>query len=393
MSASNSQPQDALHPLKVWMVCTGVGIMNRGIESFFRDCFDGLHPLAESNGIKLELFKGRGTETTDEHRVWCLPRTGMIARFAGSAIGRNGYVIEQLSSVIPVQRRICAGRPDVIFYSDCNLAFRLFYNRPKIGVPFRLVYSNGAPLHPPFVRCDHVQQVHPFYLQEAIDKHEDPARHSLVPYGFTVPSGAADFDPEYRTRMKDDLNLPKDRRIILSVGWIAAIHKRMDYLIRELAALPSPRPYLVMLGSMDEQSPPILEQAKQSLGAENFTARSVPYEQVSRYYQAADVFTLCSLVEGFGRVYVEALMHGLPCAVHDHPVMRYVLGDEGTYGDFTQKGALAAQLSRLVPQPLNVDDMRRRRETMRERFSWESLAPQYFQMFRTAASQPIRENF
>lgn len=363
--------------------------MNRGIESFFRDCFDGLHPMAAANGIKLELLKGRGPEGPDERMVWCLNRTGKLARLLGFAIHRNGYVIEQLSSVIPILRRIRRERPDVILYSDCNLAMRLYAYRPMVGVPFRLIYSNGAPLHPPFSRCDHVQQVHPFYLREALDAGEEPSRHSLVPYGFSIPTGTADFDPKFRAIAREELNLPKDRPIVLSVGWISGFHKRMDYLISEIARLPQPRPYLVMLGAMDEQTPPIIRQANEALGSENFTARSVPYEQVNRYYQAADVFALASLVEGFGRVYVEALMHGLPCAVNDHPIMQYILAEEGTYGDFSQPGVLAGMLSTLLAQPLDPLAMARRRETMRRRFSWESVAGDYFRMFKTAAAHTV----
>jgi 1,2-diacylglycerol 3-alpha-glucosyltransferase len=252
-------------------------------------------------------------------------------------------------------------------------------------VPFKLIYSNGAPMHPPFILCDHVQQVAPHYLQEALDAGEPPDRHSLVPYGFTVPTGDADFQPEYRQRMRRELGLPLDRKIIISVGWISVRLKRMDYLIRELASLPEPRPYFAMIGAMDENSPPILHLARQMLGDNNFTARSVPYQQAFPYYQAADAFALASLVEGFGRAYVEACMHGLPCAANDHPVMRFVLGDEGTFGDFSKPGSLAEILAQMVQSPLDISAMQRRRQSMRDRFSWESLAPAYFQMFKKAA--------
>jgi 1,2-diacylglycerol 3-alpha-glucosyltransferase len=384
MPDPNSPPA----PLKVWAICSGVGIMNRGIESFFRECFDGLHPASRAAGIQLELIKGKGPPATDEHRVWCLPRTGMLANVLGKVIHRSGYVVEQLSSLPGIVRRIRRGRPHVILYSDSNMAMRLHRFRHRIGVPYRLIYSNGAPLKPPFRGCDHVHQVAPFYLQQALDAGEDPKRHSLVPYGFTVPTGTADFDPNFRRAARRELNLPPERKIVLSVGNIDRHHKRMDYLVDEVASLPAPRPFLLMLGAMDESSESIIAEARQKLGEENCIARSVPYEQVFRHYQAADCFALCSLAEGFGRVYVEACMHGLPCAAHDHPVMRYVLGEEGTFGDFRNGGGLAQLLKSLLSRPLDQDGMTRRRETMRNRFSWQSLAPAYFEMFRAAAAMP-----
>jgi glycosyltransferase involved in cell wall biosynthesis len=205
-----------------------------------------------------------------------------------------------------------------------------------------------------------------------------------------VPASDIRFDPEDRLRARGELGLPLDRRIVLSVGWISAYHKRMDYLIDEIAGLAAPRPYLVMLGAMDERTPPILRQAKEKLGEENFTARSVPYEQVRRYYDAADVFSLCSLREGFGRVYLEALIHGLPCAVHDHAVMRWVLGSEGSFADFSRAGNLTKLLGELLAREPTSEAMTRRRQSVRERFAWESLAPGYFEMFRKTAGQSLR---
>ena len=253
------------------------------------------------------------------------------------------------SSSCPRCRALCRirrGRPHVILYSDSNMARRLFRHRERIGVPYRLIYSNGAPMKAPFRCCDHVQQVAPLYLEQALAAGDDPRRHTLVPYGFTVPAGTADFDPAFRRAARVELGLPPDRPIVISVGNVDRHHKRMDYLIGEIAAMPRPRPFLLILGAMDEKSRTVIAEGMQMLGEGNFIARSVPYEQVFRYYQAADCFALCSLAEGFGRVYVEACMHGLPCAAHDHPVMKYVLGEEGIYGDFRQPGALAELLTK-----------------------------------------------
>ncbi|NJL52350.1 MAG: glycosyltransferase family 4 protein [Hydrococcus sp. SU_1_0] len=324
--------------INVYLTCTGVGTINRGIETFARECFDGLHG---KEGLNIKLFKGAGKETLDEHRLWNLPRHGKLAPFLGKFIRRNGYVVEQLSSFLPFVRQIIQGKPDIIFYSDSNLGFQLYRWRKLIGVPYKLVFSNGGPCHPPFSRTDHVQQVAPYYRDMALEAGEPNYKHSLVPYGINVPLGKPLYESEAKLQIRQKLDLPLDRPIVLSVGWISSQHKRMDYVVNEVAAVPEPRPYLVMLGAMDEENtPPILQLAEQELGKQNFTARSVPYTQVQEYYQAADIFTLGSLQEGFGRVYLEALIHGLPCIVHDHQVMRYVLQKQGIFADFSQTGSL-----------------------------------------------------
>jgi 1,2-diacylglycerol 3-alpha-glucosyltransferase len=364
--------------MKVYLVCTGVGIMNRGIETFARECFDG---LKGTDGLQIELFKGAGSEKSDEHVLWNLPRNSNTANFLGKCIRRNGYVVEQLTSFLPFVRHIQKGKPDIIFSSDSNLVFQLYHWRQQIGVPYRLLFSNGGPCAPPFIRRDQVQQVAPFYRDIALKAGEPASKHSLVPYGINVPDGLPLVDPQARSQMQAKLGLPLDRPIVLSVGWISAKHKRMDYTINEVASLPEPRPYLVMLGHIDENSQAIIDLARRQLGEGGFTAVSVPYEKVIEYYQAADIFVLGSLQEGFGRVYLEALIHGLPCIVNDHPVMRYVLGTEGTFADLSQPGSMTQAILNILQQPQTPEVMIQRREYVRKCFSWKSLVPAYMQMF------------
>jgi 1,2-diacylglycerol 3-alpha-glucosyltransferase len=371
--------------IKVYLTCTGVGIINRGIETFARECFEGLHGM---EGLEIELFKGAGVEKHDEHRLWNLPRNGKLAPLLGKLINRNGYVVEQLSSFLPFVDRIRKGKPDIIFYSDSNLGFQLYKWRKQIGVPYKLLFSNGGPCHPPFDRTDFVQQVAPFYKEEALKAGEPSSKHFQVPYGINVPDSDPFLNYEDRQNIRQQLGLPTgDRPIVISVGWISTAHKRMDYVVEEIAALPEPRPYLVMLGHMDANSPPIIDLATQKLGKDGFTARSVPYEQVSKYYQVADIFVLGSLKEGFGRVYLEAMIHGLPCVVNDQAVMRYVLAEHGLFTDLSKSGTTSAAISDLLQSNQSLESKIERREYVRKKFSWQNLVPLYLDMFRECLSK------
>jgi len=369
-------------PLKIFFSCSGVGILDRGIETFFREAFDGLR---RTDGLDITLYKGAGEEKGDEHVLWNFPRTGRLARFLSAIIRRDSYVAEQLSSFPSMVLAIRKHRPDIIFYSDSNLGFQLFRWRKQIGVPFRLLFSNGGPCHPPFTRTDYVHQVAPTYLEEALTAGESAERQRMVPYGISVPTGVPDVREEAKRAVRERLGLPLDRQIVLSVGWISAQQKRMDYIIEEVARLSPPRPYLVLLGAIDDQSETILNLAREKLGVDNFTARSVPYEQTADYYQAADVVALASVQEGLGRVFLEALMYGLPVIAHNHPVMRFVLNDEGVLSDLSQPGCLSAKLQEGLRVRTTPEVAARRRESVRERFSWEKLAPRYREMFLDCA--------
>ncbi len=379
-----------MQPLKIFFCCSGVGIIDRGIETFFRQAFDA---LSRTERLDVTLYKGAGEEKLDEHVLWNLRRTGVVTCLLGKLVRRDSYTVEQLSTFPAMVQEIRKHKPDIIFYSDSNLGFQLFRWRKQIGVPFRLLFSNGGPCHPPFDRTDYVHQVAPFHYDEAIAAGEAPARHRVVPYGINVPESEPDRRDETKGTLRHKLNLPSDRPTILTVGWISAKQKRMDYVVREVASLVAEvrrqrsevrtesAPYLVMLGTMDEGSRAIVDLAREKLGDENFTARSVPHEQVADYYRAADLFVLASLREGFGRVFLEALIHGLLVIAHDHPVMRFVLGSEGTVADLSQPGALAALLLNQLNEHDTPADAERRRDYVRQRFSWPVLAPKYRNMF------------
>jgi glycosyltransferase involved in cell wall biosynthesis len=161
----------------------------------------------------------------------------------------------------------------------------------------------------------------------------------------------------------------------------------MDYLIEEVARLPGPRPFLQLLGAMDESSEEILRLGRRLLGAEGFAAKSVPYDRVFEYYRAADVFVLASLREGFGRVYLEALVHGLPVIAQFNAITEYVLGSCGILGDLRWPGVLARFIAEELRKPADSKLMRARWQSVHNRFSWPVLAPAYRAMFQTCASK------
>jgi 1,2-diacylglycerol 3-alpha-glucosyltransferase len=373
-------------PIRVMFSCSGVGILNRGIESFFREAFDG---LKGTDGLEARLVKGAGETQKDEWVVRTFPRTGYTAPLLGKFARRNGYVVEQWSSFPGVVRRIRQFRPHVVFYSDNNLGFLLYWFRQQIGVPYRLLFSNGGPCGPPFVRTDFVHQVAPCYLDEAIKFGEPAERHFFVPYGIQVGAPPR-TSPEERQAIRRQLKLPLDRPIVLSVGWIVRRHKRMDYVIEELSRLPEPRPYLQLLGTMDEESEEIISLGQELLGPDGFGATSVSYEEVSNYYRGADIFVLASLKEGFGRVYLEAMMHGLPVIAHRYPVSEFVLGRGGRLVDLSRPGGLARAIEEVLSEAQETSLAEVRWRSVRDRFSWHALTPQYMHMFRRAATAEVK---
>ncbi|MFM7358034.1 MAG: glycosyltransferase, partial [Sediminibacterium sp.] len=325
----------------VFLVCSGLGNVQRGYESFTQECFEALERETHTS-IEVFLFKGGGKSQNKEFVLPNLPRASWLAKKLGKILEKDSYFIEQFTFALSLLTYIYLKRPHVIFFSDFSVGTTLWHCRRMTGLPYKLIFCNGASYGPPFSRTDFVQHSTPVHYQMALDAGESPSKHFLIPQGIEIIDQLKILSQEERFSLGHALELPSDRPIILSVAAIDKTVKRIDYLISEVAQLSEPRPFLIMLGHQTTESPEIVNMGKQLLGKENFLIKTVPMSEVTKYYQVADIFVLTSLKEGFGRVFVEAMSYGLPCIAHDYDVARFVLKDEGYFGNFELPGSLAS---------------------------------------------------
>lgn len=361
-------------------------MVNRGYESFTRNCFEELKNFP---GLDLRLFKGGGPSLANDSTLWNLPRTGISARVLGWLTGRGGYLVEQATFFLSLIPHLLRERPDVIYFSDGNLGNLLWHWRQLTKLEYRLLFSNGGPLSPPFPRWDYVQQVTSPHWEAALREGEPAARQCLVPYGFKAQSALPGLSSDERNAARARLQLPNNSRIVVSVGAVNASHKRMDYLIRELASIPAPRPFLAILGQRDRESLQIDALAQSLLTQGEYRIIEVQAEAVEDYYKAADLFVLCSLNEGFGRVFAEAMLRGLLCIAHDYDVARYVLNSYGRFADCTKTGALATTIMSVLAEEPDEQVRQLRHRSAYERFSWEHLRPSYARMIQDCSEMPL----
>lgn len=378
--------------IKVFLVNSGLGKVKRGFESFTQECFEA---LSKDNSIKLILFKGdKGAKGEKELRraitLNNLQRDSLAAIRLGKIIGRGAYFIEQSSFTFSLLPYIYRQQPDLIYFSDGIVGNLLWHWRNSTKQSYKLLFSNGAPCFPPFLpHCDHVQQLTPYHLQAALDGGVSAAKQSLVSYGIKMPAELKIISTIEREALRCQLGLPQKRQIILSVGAINRSHKRMDYVVQETAALPEPRPYLLLLGQHDAESHEIYQLGTQLLGANNFQIKTVDFHQVIDYYKIADIFVLASLNEGFGRVFLEAMSYGLPCLAHDYEVTRFVLGKEGYFANFELMGSLTNLINKVLAEGNDKSKCYLRHRTVYNRFSWDKLLPSYVKMIQCVADQKM----
>jgi glycosyltransferase involved in cell wall biosynthesis len=127
-------------------------------------------------------------------------------------------------------------------------------------------------------------------------------------YEIPQPVNRERFEPAERSRaaIRDDLGLPTEERVLLSVGRVSR-RKGMDDLVaaaRDLAkqnadltwCVIGDGPYRARVNS----SPVVRAEGR------------VPHESISRYYQAADLVVHPSKIEGLPNVLLEAAACGTP---------------------------------------------------------------------------------
>lgn len=358
---------------KVFIVCTGVGHINRGYESFTKECFLA---LKDNDFFEIYLLKGGGYSTGSEIKIKCIKRDSNTASLISSVIRKEPYWIEQATFLFGMLTVIIRYKPSVIYYSDFILGTFLWHLRRFFKFKYKLLFSNGAPNGPPFKTEDHVQQLLPVHFNEAIKEGEPVLKQTLLRYGFDidVKERLNNINIEMRKEVRDKLGVSFEQKIILSIGAINKHHKRMDYVIDEVSKLPD-NYFLVILGQFETETPELLQMAAIRLPGRHHIA-NVPFEKVKDYYIASNYFVLASLVEGFGRVLIEALSYGLPCIVNDYINAKEVLGEYGNYIDMEKEGALSS----LILKNKSFKKKKILIEAAYNTYSWDRLKSEYSNM-------------
>ncbi|OLT62361.1 glycosyltransferase family 4 protein [Moorena bouillonii] len=376
---------------KVFLICSGLGHIQRGYESFAQEFFAA---LSQESSLDITLFKGGGKSQEKMITLWNLPRYSWMAGQLGRLVKQlsnflkkgdyfvrqEGYFIEQASFIVSLLSHIYRERPEVIYFSDDGLGYLLWHWRRLTKQSYKLLFRNGGAFSPPFYRWDHVQQLTPIHFKQALTYGEPADKQSLLPSGFFIPAKLQILSPLEREGLREKLGLPKQQPLILSVAAINKSHKRMDYIINEVASLPKPRPFLLLLGQQDAESPEIIQLGQELLGVDQFQVRTVAREQVTNYYKVADIFVLASLHEGLPRVIVEAMSHGLPCLAHDYDITHFVLGNEGYFANFELTGSLANLITQVLSEGYNDSKRKNCHRKVYERFSWQQLSTAYVDM-------------
>lgn len=367
---------------RVALLCSGLGHIHRGHEVFARDLF-----VLLKDELNITLYKGGGQASEREVVLPHVPRTspsldGMhlpaSPKWRAAAIEVERMRVEGETFAWAALGPLLEGRFDVIHCLEQEVCRVLWSQRHLFTHTPRLLWSNGGALPaadiPP---CDAIQEHSDYNLGRS-----RRGKAFMIPHGVDL----ARFHPGVTSDFRVRHGIPTDAFLVISVGTICYWHKRMDHVIREVAAIPDA--WLVIVGQESADSAAI-----KALGHELMAGRIVfatlPHDELPQAYAAADVFVLGSLFETFGIVYIEAMAMGLPVVCTRHPNQRSIV-KRGRFVDMATRGELAEALRDLH----SLDPESRRRlgllgvAVVRDYYDLSVLRRQYLERYVAIATGP-----
>jgi len=375
----------SLPGVKIALTCSGLSHVRRGVETWSQEAFIGLR----EQGIDVTLFQGSGPNgLPGVHVLPCIRRGSRWSERLGRLVPPFGwrlgigssYQMEQTTFALSLLRE--AGRRfDLLHTKDPQVAL-LMQRAHRAGLSrAKVIFNHGTEEPPEFLsRFEYVQHLAPFHLDEAKRQGLGIRRQFAIPNFVDVEK----FHPGSEEPMRRRLGIPRGAFVVLCVAAIKRHHKRVDWLIEEMARAASgwPELHLVVVGARTGDTPALQQLGQERLGRRAVFLTDLPREEMPQAYRAADAFVLCSLKEMLANACLEALASGLPCLMHREPVAGWALGDGGWTIDMTQRGGLASALVALREAQRRQEIGRRARQQALRRFAKEVVLTQQLAMYR-----------
>ena len=373
----------ASRPIKLALVSCGLGRVQRGFEISTSRWQAALSP-----DPRLELRVFSGGVFPNAERVWNIARNDTLdsplsifrpldeRRFWDLC-----YRLEQTTFSMGFIPKLLSWQPDIVWTKELPLGRLLMVIRKLFRLEFKIIFANGDALDPiRYKDFDQIQHLYPDSFEKAAQSGIAEEKMHLLPncVFYATPG-------ESREQLRQQFGFRSDDFIIISVAAWNRYQKRLDYLIKEVAALRDPSVKLLLCGHPEAETKALKLLAAKELGT-NVRWFTLAPEDIHRALYISNVFVLPSFREGLPNALIEAVMAELPVICHPHPGGKYILEDDQWLVDLSAKGALTNRLKTLRARPLPEEEIKRLQNRAIERFSSDTLAGEFYEMVRRTYS-------
>jgi len=362
--------------LKVALLSCGLGRVQRGFEISTQRLYDA---LIKHSDVEVSLYTGGKCEHSTQ--IINIPRDFLlntvlapIAFVNKRRVWEFAYGVEQVTFAIFILGYLWWRKPDVVWTKEAPMAHILYYARMIFGWKFKIVFANGGGFRPAtYAIFDHIQQLEETAIEEAVALGVPREKMSLIPNA--VPPVQSNISREEARRFFTFA--PSDWVVLCVAAW-NSYHKRIDFLIDEVASLNDPSLQLLLCGHPEPDSHQLKEKARQASVRAQW--RTLTLADMPKALRAADAFVLPSIKEHFGSAALEAIMAQLPVVVHANGSTR-LLADTGlVVSDLSQPGSIRARLAQIKAAPPAEEELAKLARTTTERFSESKMAERFVDM-------------
>ncbi len=157
-------------------------------------------------------------------------------------------------------------------------------------------------------------------------------------------------------------------------------HKNLEMVIRAMKKIKGKLKFLIVGGNPTKELLSFIE--KENCKDDVIFKGFIPFEELSAYYKASEVFIFPSLYEGFGLPPLEAMAKGIPVLSSSAPSMPEILGNGAIYFDPRSVESLVEALNKIIENKESREKMSLEGKKIAKKYSWNESANKILQFWR-----------
>lgn len=376
---------------KIALVSSGLGNVERGFEVSCARWFQAL-----KNHTDFDVYLLAGGKYPDAVSIANIKRNNFFLKklselpiLPEKMRWELTYGVEQISFLPGLLGELSRINPDVVWVKDVPLAHFIMAAANLPHFHYKVIFANGGIFNPQNYKCfDHIQQLNFGGYEKALEAGISGTHMDLIPNCID----AEELWNQCRdTGVRQKYGIASDDYMIVCCAAWNRYHKRIDYLIEEVAKLNDPKIKLVLCG-VEESDTPYLKALGQRLLQDRVIWLTLPAQQVPSVVASADLFILPSLDEGLGNVLIEAAIIGTPIICHPHSGAKFIIEDSQWMRDLSANGSLASRIVQMKEEPPSRNAIDVLRQRVYEKFSDKHLVQDFTRMIEKTLTSPTQKS-